>query len=236
MLKFPLCPKTDYTALSLNYKLPKFFDAIWASAKLRIAADGGANRIHRRYIEQGNPNYIIPHIVAGDFDSLKPETREFMEKRGTKFVTTENQDYTDVQKNTLVALEHNSKDPFLVMGGYGGRFDHTIGVIHASLWCTKTPLWLLDDNNLMVWLRPNLQHLSIPREWTTGKCSLIPLSEPVDHIETKGLQYDLNGPLELGKSVSLSNRLIGTELEFKTTGPVLFSTQIPEERLTSPLE
>ena len=236
MLKFPLFPHTDYTLLSLNYKLPQFFDDLWANAKFRIAADGGANRIHARYMEQGKSDYITPHIVAGDFDSLKKETREFMEKRGTKFVTTEDQDYTDVQKNTLVALQHNSKDPFLVVGGYGGRFDHTIGVIHASLWCTQTPLWLLDDKNLMIWLRPELNCLSIPREWTTGKCSLIPLSEPIEHIKTEGLEYELDGPLELGIQASFSNRLLGTELHFKTTGPVLFTTEIPEERLTSPLQ
>ena len=236
MLKFPLCPKVDYTILSLNYKLPKYFDALWANAKFRIAADGGANRIHKRYTEQGKTDYIIPNIVAGDFDSLKPETKKFMESRGTKFITTEDQDYTDCQKNTLVALEHRPNDPFLVVGGYGGRFDHTIGVIHASLWCTQAPLWLLDDKNIMIWLRPNTKHLSIPKQWTTGKCSLIPLSETVSHIKTKGLKYEIDGPLELGKSVSLSNRLIGSELDFDTTAPVLFTTQIPEERLTSPLE
>ena len=132
MLRFPLTPKSNYTALSLNYKLPKFFDALWEWANLRVAADGGANRIHKNFI-QNKLNYKVPDLVAGDFDSLKPEVRQYMESRGTKFVTTYNQDYCDVQKTINVILEHHHFDPVLVMGGYGGRFDHTIGVINAAL-------------------------------------------------------------------------------------------------------
>ena len=233
MLRFPLSPKQNYTALCLNYKLPKFFDSLWNAASLRVAADGGSNRIHKNFHEK---NYKVPHLVAGDFDSLKENVRKYMEENGTKFIKIYNQDLCDVKKAMLVIKEHNHYDPILIMGGYGGRFDHTIAAISAALWMDKIPIWMLDNNNLMTWIRPRDKGVIIPKAWTTRKCSLTSLSRAIKHIKTKGLKFDLDGPLELGKAISISNTMLRDDIKVKTTDPVLFITEIPQERLISALE
>ena len=236
MLQFPLSPKKPYTALALNYKLPPFFDALWKCAALRVSADGGANRVHKNFIEKKQNNYIVPDIVAGDFDSLKKDVRQYMESRGTKFIMTYNQDFNDVQKTINVIMKFSPKDPILVMGGYGGRFDHTVGVLNAGLWDNKVPVFLLDKTNMMIWVHPKDKGVKIPKTWTTGKCSLLPLSKPVRNIQTKGLKFNLNGQLKLGKHISLSNTMLSEDVLIKTSDPVLFTCQVPEERWLTPLE
>lgn len=59
MISFPLESETSYTALVLNYKLPKFFAKLWNKAKTRVCADGGANRIYQ-YSQDNNTELQHP--------------------------------------------------------------------------------------------------------------------------------------------------------------------------------
>lgn len=229
MLRYPFTPNKPYTALALNFTFPRFFDKMWDQAKTRVAADGGVNRIHKYFLEKNINNYKVPDFVGGDFDSVKPDIRKIMESRGSKFIHTENQDYCDVQKTINLIIERKILDPIIVMGGYGGRFDHTAGVLNAALWAEKAPIFLLDNTNIMTWIKPGMKGIEIPPTWTTGKCSLLPLVNPVRNIRTSGLKINLNGPLELGKHISVSNKMTGNSVLIETTDPILFTCQIPED-------
>lgn len=94
----------------------------------------------------------------------------------------------------------------------------------------------LDNHNIMKWINPTIECISIPKTWTTGKCSLTSFSKPIKHISTKGLKYDLDCSLELGKNISLSNTMMTQEIRIKTSDPVLFIAEVQEERHIIPLE
>lgn len=228
MLRFPFSPDKPYTAVALNYTFPHFFGSVWYMAKTRIAADGGVNRIHKYFRELNIKDYKAPDFVAGDFDSVKPEVRKLMEARGSEFVHIYNQDYCDVQKAIDLVIEKGHHEPIICMGGYGGRFDHTAGVLNAALWAKGAPIFLLDNVNIMVWIKPENEGVEIPFSWTTGKCSIQPLCNPVKRIKTIGLKENLDGPLELGSNICMNLHMVQSKILIETTAPVLFICEVHE--------
>ncbi|KAL6884690.1 hypothetical protein ACP4OV_010626 [Aristida adscensionis] len=107
-------PVTNYSLVVLNQHLPRFMPRLWAHARLRICADGGANRIFDEMFQMTNdpdqkttrnrglkfsppdPNgpynlaislllsRYVPEIIAGDMDSIRPEVKLFYSNQGSK--------------------------------------------------------------------------------------------------------------------------------------------------------
>jgi len=226
MLKIPFHVKTPYVALALNYHLPKYFANVWNNASVRAAADGGANRIHS-FFNKGN--YKVPDYVSGDFDSIKKDVKVFLEKNGTKLIQTPNQDYSDVQKALNLINQKFNKMPVVVLGGYGGRFDQTIGVLNAALWCEKLDVFLMDQTNIMTWIRPKHSGVQLPEKWVPVKCGLLPMATPVSQLRTKGLKYEINDSLELGNHISIRNTAQTPNVSIITSHPVLWTNEIPKD-------
>uniref|UniRef100_A0A0D9V0S5 Thiamin pyrophosphokinase catalytic domain-containing protein n=1 Tax=Leersia perrieri TaxID=77586 RepID=A0A0D9V0S5_9ORYZ len=75
-------PAKNYALVVLNQNLPRFMPRLWTHAKLRICADGGANRIFDEMFQLTNEqdyervrNRYIPEIIEGDMDSIRPEVK-----------------------------------------------------------------------------------------------------------------------------------------------------------------
>ena len=68
---------------------------------------------------------ICPDVVSGDFDSLDLEAAQVLLPR-TEFVSTPDQNRTDLEKAVLTALERGA-DFLTVAGAAGRRIDHTLG-------------------------------------------------------------------------------------------------------------
>lgn len=63
-------PANNYTLVVLNQQLPRFMPRLWAQAKMRICADGGANRVFDEMSQMKNdldrnrdPKFLINHIT-----------------------------------------------------------------------------------------------------------------------------------------------------------------------------
>jgi thiamine pyrophosphokinase len=141
------CPQT-----SENRNLPDVFRVLWEATTFRVCADGGANRLYDATIEKDTDDVLVPDLITGDLDSLRPDVRSYYEKRGVPIVCVQDQDYHDLDKS-LMAVEKwiiekmhttvNGDDGNIgcedvirtsntfIYGGFGGRFDQEMACINT---------------------------------------------------------------------------------------------------------
>lgn len=182
---------------------------IWRNADLRIAADGGALNA-RQHLE------LAPHILIGDFDSLDDTTRTWCENAHTEFIQHPSaKDETDLELAIDLAMMRGANE-ITILGAFGGRFDQTIANTFLLIKPANRRIPArIAGAEFDVWMAT--QQATI-----TGKIgetvSLIPLTESVKGIVTRGLKYPLqNETLYLGSSRGVSNVLIAehAEIEFQ---------------------
>ena len=226
IIRHPVENNQSYTALALNYILPKFFAPLWNNARTRVCADGGANRV----FDFGKTNKVDlkpPHCVVGDLDSLSPKVKDHYAKMKTSFVQIANQDFNDIEKSLSIITKNGITDPVLLFGAWGGRFDHTISALHSTLECKDLRIYILDDDNFATWIFPGDAGIYCPQKWTTKMCGLLPVAMPVEHIKTEGLKWDIDFGLKMGDFISSSNEIAeGRDfIKISTSQPIFWTNE-----------
>ena len=94
----------------------------WSAVGLRVAADGGANTLAEMD--------LLPDVVVGDLDSLKPEVRERLSSEAV--VRVLEQDTNDADKATRYCLEQGLTEVHL-FGADGGRADQFLANLEVML-------------------------------------------------------------------------------------------------------
>jgi thiamine pyrophosphokinase len=161
-----------------------------------IAADGGA--------EAWLALSIPPEVVIGDFDSLDESVVEELRSQGAKiFRYPPDKDQTDLE----LALEYAKQigaDHVVVIGGLGGRWDHSLANLflaaNEKFTDLKIEFWYNEDRLFVIHNSAEL--------FTTGgeRVSLIPLKGDVKGVVTEGLLFPLNKEaLPFGTSRGVSN-------------------------------
>mmetsp|Transcript_6030 Transcript_6030/g.8530 ORF Transcript_6030/g.8530 Transcript_6030/m.8530 type:complete len:308 (+) Transcript_6030:50-973(+) len=196
--------------------------ALWSGAKIRVCADGGANKLYDL-----TDGLLVPDFIVGDLDSARIQVLDFYKQHGTKVERVEDQDLNDFDKAMNTVTQALTEPTVAVLGVFGGRLDQQMAAFDVALrWQSQTEqIFLFSDENAAILLSPNVQHKIIFRTHLQGpSCGLIPIAGKSDYVTTTGLQWNLmEQSLEFGKLVSSSNRVVSNSDDDQTLVTVFSS-------------
>ena len=146
---------------------------------LLICADGGY-RAARRF-------QLQPDLMVADFDSMPDADIDVPEL--IRLPT--HKDETDLE---ICLREGHARGyrSFLVGGGIGGRFSHTLAALQLTLAAAKQGdrVWLLGQGNAAAVLTPGAYRLHPPKN---GYLSLLALTDQVRGVRLTGTEWTLDG-------------------------------------------
>ena len=186
----------------------KYFD----KADLVICADGGACHL-------GNFG-IIPDILIGDLDSIQAQDYEALKCTGVKIIKfPPEKDMTDSELAVELAVDRGCKS-LIILGALGTRFDHSISNVYLlkKLLDVGIKGKIIDEHNEIVLINDSI---SLEREEGV-RLSLVPLTEKVTGVTTKGLRYPLeNATMEISSTLGVSNEFKEDTATVSITGGLL---------------
>lgn len=163
------------------------------SADYIIAADGGQNRAREFGLQ--------PDCVIGDFDSTT-----LNEDFDCIYITyPAEKDLTDTEAALTHALEKGCRNVIL-LGGMGGRLDHTMGNIGLlDKYCNSFDhMEFIDGKNRMELLKDSGRTLK--RDARYKYFGLVSLNAEASGIDIRGAKYELTGAsLERASTLGVSN-------------------------------
>ncbi|KAF3436432.1 hypothetical protein FNV43_RR23524 [Rhamnella rubrinervis] len=234
-------PPLTYALVVLNQSLPTFVPLLWQHARLRLCADGGANRVY------DDVPLLFPHedavdvrkrykpdVIKGDMDSIRKEVLDFYTNMGTKVLDeSDDQDTTDLHKCVsyicdFTPIPDKSSLCILVAGALGGRFDHEMGNINVLCRFSTTRIILLSEDCLIYLLpRTHNHEIHIQSSIEGPHCGLIPIGTPSGSTTTTGLQWDLTETdMRFGGLVSTSNIVEGEKVTVRSDSDLLWTISI----------
>lgn len=166
-----------------------------AEADQLIAADGG----FAHCIEHG----LTPSVVIGDLDSL--EEGALTDFAGQVIRHPAEKDESDLELALAYSIEQGATE-ILILAGLGTRWDQTVANV-MLLSTVSTQVRLVDGlQELFVIKAGEVANFDAPVGSTV---SLIPLTDNVQGVKTRGLQYPLkDDSLQFGKTRGISNSII----------------------------
>ncbi|KAK4054938.1 thiamine pyrophosphokinase [Microbotryomycetes sp. JL201] len=240
------------------------FQEIWSAASLRICADGGANRLYSRYakgslarnsertgrstlsdsgsvrnatqVTQDESNQWLPDVIKGDFDSLRPDVRQYYQDRGVQIIHDSDQFSTDLGKCVahVAELERTLEHEYqlIIVGGLSGRLDQTIHTLHAlmQLEQDRAMTWAIGEESIACVLGKGDHELTISPERFGKTCGILPVGQEA-YVTTTGLEWDLGPtsymfPTSLASGVSTSNHLQHETITLTTDAPIVFTAEV----------
>ena len=149
-----------------------------------FCADGAGNYLFA--------NGVTPDVLMGDMDSIDKQVLEYYEENNVSILRAKREkDETDGQLLVDRALEAMPEE-IIIMGGLGGRLDHTLGNLQLLLRCER--------QGVLASCLSEQEEVRI----STGKVvllgdggdlvSVIPMM-PDTVLTTKGMKYEVRGLL-----------------------------------------
>ncbi len=195
---------------------PGIFTSMVSRADRVVCADGGAGHL----AAMG----IVPHVVMGDLDSIKPSHQRDLEAAGVLFIRHPvDKDYTDTELAARWAVD-NGATHITFLGTTGTRMDHTLANIFLmeKISAMGVACSMVDDHNEMHLVRDQITLENRPNTFV----SILPVSRKVCGITLTGLAFPLlNATLFRGDSTGISNRFTASTASITLTSGLLLVTQ-----------
>jgi thiamine pyrophosphokinase len=169
-----------------------------------IALDGGVNAIHRCR--------IAPDHVVGDFDSATPAALAWARKNGARIHRQPSTEEPDFLKGLALCKQLGLRR-ILGVSIVGGRLDHVLSAVYASLTVRGLLLDMVTDEAAVLPLRGRVHRgFPVPPHHTI---SWFPVPE-AGPCSLSGVRWPFhNRMLRMGGFHSLSNQPTGSCVEFR---------------------
>ena len=170
-------------------------DALPGAPDYVIAADGGASLLCEFD--------VLPRLFVGDLDSLgeKPIGCECL-------IHPTEKDDTDMALALSEGMSRGYRD-FVVIGGLGGRLDHTLANLQTALSASRAgarAIFLGRRQNMTVITDGKIDFPPVER----GYVSVFALSEEAKGVTLRGLKYSLeDATLTQDRPLGVSNEFVG---------------------------
>ncbi|KAG4417243.1 hypothetical protein IFR04_009613 [Cadophora malorum] len=238
---FSATPKNHqpFAILILNQalRLPAaVYSRLWASSIFKVAADGGANRLHD--LNTRNMIDLSVDAVIGDLDSLLTETRKYWESKDVPVIHDPDQYSTDFGKAVKFIRSSPSRQAIdiVVIGGLGGRVDQGMATLSHLYTFQPDPayssgrMYLLSSESITFVLKTGTHKIQAKEGFDGIKLGkhvgIIPLKEPAI-ISTEGLEWDVQKwETEVGGQMSTSNHVKEELVMVETSKDVLFTIDL----------
>lgn len=217
----------EHCIILLNVQLPSFWRGIWQRCSYRVCADGGANALFDACGNHAERLLFLPSCIAGDFDSIRSDVREFYESNCVDLRHISDQDTTDLDKCLAIASSQSLKYCIHVCTSMSGRFDHLLSSVSSCASNSERLVVLRAQGNTAVILPANGPQAS----YTLVGCALFThLSVAVvpicgrARVTATGLRWPLaSTQLEMGRLISTSNRICDDTVCVASDGMLLLS-------------
>lgn len=152
-----------------------------------------------------------PQRLIGDGDSAPAAAWDRTVRRGVAVERfPADKDWTDLQLTLFAAGRDRPRQPIVVTGCWGGRFDHLFSLIFSARWASEwraTVRAFADHREILLLLRGG-ERMDLRLGRRKGALlSLLPLSEVCSDIRLSGTFWDLMGTdLFQGRPYAISNR------------------------------
>lgn len=191
-----------------NYEFyRKYFDKAYI-----ICVDGGTRHM--------KPFKYRPDILIGDFDSTDKEDLQYYIDLDVEIKRFDShKDKTDTHLAIDLAIRLGYKE-IIIIGALGTRLDHSLANIQLlkHIMESGNKGIIVDEYNEIQLINSKV----IIKSDLKYNLSLIPLTEIVTGVTSKGLYYPLNNiSLKMGDSIGISNEFIAKEAEIAIKSGIL---------------
>ena len=161
-----------------------------------IAADGGNDYLNKIGIK--------PSVWIGDGDSSASVT-----EAEVSYKLPEEKDFTDLEAAIVYAIKEGF-EKIHIIGGFGGRFDHTYGNINTIVkYIEKAEFIIEDGDNRAYFFKPGKY---IIKKDGFKYLSFFSITDKVEKLTVNNVKYPLeNFDLERFTSLTVSNEILGNQ-------------------------
>ena len=164
---------------------------------------------------------ILPEILIGDFDSAEKISVDWsIQNKIPVERHPVDKDFTDLQLALNYAEKNYKKNPAIITGTFGGRFDHLFSVISLCAH-RKNKIFLADEKEVIFFMK-KYEYVQVNFFKKPVAISLLPITATCEGVSINNVHWQLkNAKLFQKMPYAVSNRLEGDEIKLSLYSGIL---------------
>jgi len=172
-------------------------------------------------IEICHATKILPKMLIGDFDSAEKFSVDWARQNNVPVSEwSVDKDFTDLQLAFFDVEDNYKKNPAIITGTFGGRFDHLYSVIS---YCAhrKNKIFLADEQEIIFFIK-KFESVQVNFIKKPFAISLLPITKTCEGVSINNVRWKLkNAKLSQTMPYAISNRLEGEEIKINLHSGIL---------------